>query len=108
MSPSGAHKLVLDEKTETFSVQAKQAGLWTETAKGKLQPQVGCSHYRAYIADGGTHFAVWMIPYNQQVEKNTPLAIYYGDGAHHRTFGLFELFDRAFLAPEIHNARGRV
>ena len=106
VSPSGAHKLVLDERSETFSVQAKRAGAWTETAKGKLQPQVGCTHYTAYIADGATHFAVWKIPYNQQVEKNTPLAVYTGNGAHHRTFGLFDLFDRDFLAPEIRDARG--
>ena len=108
MSPSGAHKLVLDEKNGTFSVQAKRGGAWTETAKGKLQPQVGCLHYTAHIADGGTHFAVWMIPYNHREEKNTPLAVYFGNGAHHRTFGLFDLFDREFLAPEIRDARGLV
>lgn len=106
MSPSGAFKLVVDEESETFSVHSKQAGVWKEIIRGRLEPQVGCSHYEAYIADGGTHFAVWMIPYNHQVEKNTPLAVYYGNGAHHRTFGLFELFDRDFLAPEIRDARG--
>lgn len=106
VSPSGAHKLVLDEKSGTFSVHAKQAGAWTETAKGRLQPQVGCTHLTPFIADGGTHFAAWRVPYNHTEEKNTPLAVYFGDGTHFRTFGLFELFDRDFLAPEIRDARG--
>lgn len=106
LSPSGNHKLLVDEKTETFRVQIRKADGWTEVASGKLPTQVGCSHYRAYIADGGTHFAVWKIPYNREVDKNTPLAVFYGNGTHHRTFGLFEVFDREFLAPEILEARG--
>jgi hypothetical protein len=106
LSPSGNHKLLLDEKTETFSVLARRAGAWTETAKGRLQPQVGCTHLDGTIADGGTHFAAWRIPYNHTEEKNTPLAVYFGDGTHFRTYGLFELFDRDFLAPEIRFARG--
>lgn len=85
----------------TFKLLRKEGDGWKESSSGKLRPQVGCPHVTPYVVDGGHLFAVWQQPYNFDFEKNTPLAVYLGDGTFVRMWKLFDLIPQRLLEKEM-------